>query len=54
MFPVRKSTNKPIFSDTEIQALWGVILKRVWAKVNGGYGNIIFGYPIEKFLNMIK
>ena len=49
MFPVRKSTNKPIFSDTETQALWGVILEKVWAKVNGGYGNIIFGYPREVF-----
>ena len=49
MFPVRKSTNKPIFSDTETQALWGVILEKAWAKVNGGYANIIFGYPREVF-----
>ena len=48
-FPINKNTNKPIFSDSPTNALWGVILEKVYAKINGGYGNIIFGYSQEVF-----
>ena len=48
-FPVNKDTNKPIFSDAPNKCIWGVVLEKVWAKVNGGYANIVSGFPREVF-----
>ena len=48
-FPCKKVTNKqaPIlnlfFSRTTTFEIWGMLLEKAWAKVNGGYGNIITG-----------
>jgi hypothetical protein len=49
MFPVNKNTGKPIFSDAPTKCLWGVFLEKAWAKANGGYANIVCGYPREVF-----
>ena len=49
MIPVNKNTNKPIFLNTKTNSLWGILLEKAWAKINGGYGNIIIGYPREVF-----
>ena len=48
-FPVNKNTGKPIFSDAPTKCLWGVFLEKAWAKANGGYANIVCGYPREVF-----
>ena len=48
-FPINKNTNKPIFSDSPTNALSGVILEKVYTKINSDYGNIIFGYSQEVF-----
>ena len=48
-FPVYKGTGKPVFSDAPNGAIWGVLLEKAWAKVNGGYANIINGYPKDIF-----
>ena len=48
-FPVYKESGKPVFSDAPNGAIWGVLLEKAWAKVNGGYANIINGYPKEVF-----
>ena len=49
MFPINKNNGKPIFSDAPNKSLWGVFLEKAWAKVNGGYANIVIGYPREVF-----
>ena len=49
MFPINKNTGKPIFSDSPTKCLWGVFLEKAWAKANGGYANIVHGYPREVF-----
>ena len=48
-FPCDKETNQPIFSNSPSNHIWGVILEKAWAKINGGYGNIEKGYPREVF-----
>ena len=48
-FPVYKETGKPVFSNAPNKAVWGVLLEKAWAKVNGGYANIINGYPKQIF-----
>ena len=49
MFPINKKSGKPIFSDSPTKCLWGVFLEKAWAKANGGYSNIVYGYPREVF-----
>ena len=48
-FPVFKQTGKPVFSDAPNKAIWGVLLEKAWAKINGGYCNIINGNTKEVF-----
>ena len=45
--PCNKTTNKPIFSKPKNNELWVLILEKAWAKVNGGYLNIVGGWPNE-------
>ena len=49
MIPVHKNSNKPIFTNTKNDSLWGILLEKAYAKINGGYGNIIYGFPKEVF-----
>lgn len=46
-FPCLKSNKNPIFSKPKNSELWVLILEKAWAKVNGGYVNIIGGWPCE-------
>ena len=48
-FMVNKETNIPIFSTSPTKNIWGMILEKAWAKVSGGYENIIYGNSIEIF-----
>ena len=43
--PVTKGTNEPYFSKPNNRELWVVLLEKAWAKINGGYVNIISGWP---------
>ena len=47
--PVKKGTNELIFahSKPEKNEIWVSLLEKAWAKVNGGYANIIGGTPME-------
>jgi len=44
-FPVRKGTKDFVFARPNGCELWVVLLEKAWAKVNGGYVNIISGWP---------
>ena len=39
--PVIKGTTTPFFTKTNSFELWGLLLEKAWAKVNGGYANIV-------------
>lgn len=41
--PVMKGTSTPFFTKTTSFELWGLLLEKAWAKVNGGYANIVSG-----------
>ena len=42
-FLVNKADNLPVFSNSPTKNIWGLILEKTWAKVCGGYENIVFG-----------
>lgn len=42
-FLVNKVDNLPVFSNSPTKNIWGLILEKAWAKVCGGYENIVFG-----------
>lgn len=48
-FPCIKGTSVPYFTKTTTFELWFILLEKAWAKVKGGYGNIIVGNPSEVF-----
>ena len=48
-FPCIKGTSVPYFTKTTTFELWFMLLEKAWAKVKGGYGNIIVGNPSEVF-----
>ena len=48
-FPVFKKNGQPIFSNAPNKAIWGVLLEKAWAKVNGGYSNIFNGNSKDVF-----
>ena len=48
-FMVNKETNLPIFSTSPSKNIWGMILEKAWAKISGGYENIIYGTSNEIF-----
>jgi len=45
--PVKKGTNELIFAKSTKNEIWISLLEKAWAKVNGGYANIIGGIPKE-------
>ena len=48
-FPCIKGTSIPYFTKPTTFELWIMLLEKVWAKVNGGYGNILVGNSSEVF-----
>ena len=48
-FLVNKENNMPIFSYSPTKNIWGLLLEKAWAKICGGYDNIIIGNPKEVF-----
>jgi hypothetical protein len=46
-FPVVKGTKNFAFARPNGNELWVVLLEKAWAKVNGGYANIISGWPSD-------
>lgn len=48
-FMVNKENNIPIFSTSPTNNIWGLLLEKAWAKVCGGYENIIYGNSKEIF-----
>ena len=45
--PVDKDSQKLIYAQTKNNEIWVSLLEKAWAKVNGGYANIIGGTPME-------
>ena len=48
-FPVWKGTNMLYFAKPNSFELWALLLEKAWAKINGGYANIISGWPSDVF-----
>ena len=48
-FPCLKGTNIPYFTKPNNFELWPMILEKAWAKINGGYGNSLIGWPNDIF-----
>ena len=49
-FPCIKGTSVPYFTKPTTFELWFMLLEKAWAKVKGGYGNILVGNSSEVFL----
>jgi calpain-15 len=45
--PVKKDTKELVFAKSRKNEIWISLLEKAWAKVNGGYANIIGGTPME-------
>ena len=47
--PIYKNSQKPCFAQPHQNKIWVMLLEKAWAKINGGYANIIKGLPCEAF-----
>ena len=47
--PIFKKNKKPCFAQPPRNGIWVMLLEKAWAKINGGYANIIKGLPCEAF-----
>ena len=45
--PADKRTKQPVYAQSKGREIWVMLLEKAWAKVNGGYANIISGLPCE-------
>ena len=45
--PVFSANNKACYAQSNKDEIWVMLLEKAWAKVNGGYANIISGLPCE-------
>ena len=45
--PCNKRTKRPVYAQSNGNEIWAMLLEKAWAKVNGGYANIISGLPSE-------
>ena len=45
--PVNKNTNELVGAKSKVNEIWISLLEKAWAKINGGYANIIGGTPME-------
>lgn len=43
LIPVRPYSQKPAFNSSKSNELWVMLVEKAWAKVNGGYNNIVGG-----------
>ena len=41
--PAYKSNKKPCFAEPNENEIWVILIEKAWAKINGGYANIISG-----------
>ena len=44
-FPVDIKTDLPAFTRSTKNLIWPLILEKAWAKLNGSFENIMYGYP---------
>ena len=48
-FPCIKNSNVLYFTKPSNFEIWAILIEKAWAKVNGGYQNIINSWPVDLF-----